>query len=170
MSACFRCCLLHATASREQNQAFWAERLSSHFIGEKHGVDRPDSVLLGHNSDLRFADIGGVYSNNKLEGVNPTLAASHALVSLQGGADWVTKGQHASLWQRLGNGGGELRRITLFSMGDEDLPPLDSLGRLGSHEIAAWFVNSPSMLTAHPKLQACNCPFLGCEKLTMHSP
>lgn len=148
-TACFRCCLLRATTPLESNRAFWSTKLSQHYMGTKHGIDPSESVLLGHNSDLRFADIGGLHGNPTLE--EPAVLGTgnrSVLVSLQGGAGWVRKEQHEALWRRLDGS----RRVTLLSVGDEDLPRREMLGRLNSQALITWFVNSPTN-TTHPKLQ-----------------
>ena len=152
VSQCFRCCMLAATASRIGHVKFWSQQLSDHYIGTKHGVDDRESVLLGHNSELRFADIGAIYSTTTLQQPERALRGKRALVSLQGGSPSRVTLQHSQLWETLNAAGRRRDSLTIFSMGDEDLPPPSDLPRLSETSIRAWFVNHPAI--AHPKLRA----------------
>ena len=60
IGACFRCCMLEAGRACQVRVRYWSAALNRSYT-LRHGIPLVESVLIGHNSDLRFAEVGAVY-------------------------------------------------------------------------------------------------------------
>eukprot|EP00966_Prymnesium_polylepis_P195162 4524044-Prymnesium_polylepis.1 len=158
---CFRCCLLRVLerARFARKLAFWQGMLKNATVGRVNGIDAADSVLLGHNTDLRLADIGLIY------GASHPVAAVEAAwrrptyVSLQG-HDQTHFWRRAN-WSALP---ADLR-VTVFEMSDGSVAargwPTPEPNARHVHDATTWiddprvralFVSNPASF--HPKLAA----------------
>ena len=162
---CFRCCMLGAASAHADQLLHWTRVLNGSFIGLKHGVDDGVEVLLGHNSDLRFASAGSAYGGKLEEAVPPIPSADGLMLaqnisststyylSVQGAAPPDYKGLHTFARQILAQPESKVPSISLFLMGDFQEPTKTKLASLLSEpRLRAWFVNNPRMV--HPKLHA----------------
>ncbi|EOD34143.1 hypothetical protein EMIHUDRAFT_228801 [Emiliania huxleyi CCMP1516] len=139
--------MLEAGRACQVRVRYWSAALNRSYT-LRHGIPLVESVLIGHNSDLRFAEVGAVYDKEVLESPpavrgERTCGASHLIV-VHGNGDATAKGFLPSLESR------GMESVVLVQIGDPPLPQPSAAARLNDSRLAAWFVSSPRL--SHPKL------------------
>ena len=142
---CFRCCIAREASRRHTALGFWPRVLSSTFMSKHGSLSKMPSVLMGPNSDLRWAQLGSLYKSTRIIGPEKLHESDSILtVVLQG----YTRESPVALQSLLAHSprGRPMRLITL---GDQTLFSTDeALAQLysavaGDSRIVEWFTNSP---------------------------
>lgn len=161
VEACFRCCVLNATAPLRANAAFWRRVWLAESrdpwgagagkapgaIGRLLGFDEDASVLLTALSGARHADAGATYANATLM-TAPLWRRRHPMYTYIHG--WTPQAAAAmSRWWRVHPVGPHV----LYTSGAQPLPERSDLRRLrGSAAVRMWWVTNPAV--AHPRISA----------------
>ena len=162
LAACFRCCLLNATASLSANSHFWRrvwmtesrdpwgkgeEGKARGAPGKLLGIDGDDSVLLGALSGARFADAGATYSNNSV--VLAPLWGRRERPSYTYIHGWNAASALAlQKWSRMD---APSPRV-LYTSGARMLPTPNDRHYLDDMALRKWWVTNPA--ESHPRLVA----------------
>ncbi len=164
VEACFRCCMLHATAPLRANAAFWrrawlaesrdpwgkgAAGKARGALGRALGFDDDVSVLLTALSGARHADAGATYANATLLAAPLWQSRARPVYTYIHG--WGPRAAAALQdWWRVRPTGPHV----LHTSGAQPLPERHTLPRLegSGAQLQRWWVTNPAV--AHPRLSA----------------